>query len=376
MRARENYTTLVAIAFCLTLAIIIAFQIYIIREPARIQADVQHELHSTVKAGEYLFGENCAACHGVSGEGAVGPALNSRQLLAMASDELLFNIVRTGIPSTIMPAWSQSFGGPLTDQEINQLVAFIRAWEKDAPEPVTIVNLPDPARGAAIFAFTCAVCHGENGKGSLTAPALNDTARLASLDNNWYRQTISYGRPAKGMPTWGTVLSPGQIDDLVALISAWREGRDVLAEISMNRLLTQALFSIRQFDREDTLFFLEFARQKADSDMAGRIQVVIRLVDENRLFEGEAALISLLPPEEMGRALFESNCAACHGLDASGGLGPNLNNNAFVNSQSDSDLIQFILNGRPGTAMNGFQGILYEDDLVNLIKLLRIWQSP
>ena len=46
------------------------------------------------------------------------------------------------------------------------------------------------------------------------------------FDDAWYRATIANGRPAKGMPTWGTVLSPEQIGDLVALIAAWRDGLD------------------------------------------------------------------------------------------------------------------------------------------------------
>ena len=38
MRSRENYTPFVATGFGLTLAILIVFQAYLWREPARIQA--------------------------------------------------------------------------------------------------------------------------------------------------------------------------------------------------------------------------------------------------------------------------------------------------------------------------------------------------
>ena len=126
-----------------------------------------------------------------------------------------------------MPAWGQAFGGPFTDEQIAQLVAFIRAWEPTAPEIIPVEIAPDPARGAALYARTCFVCHGENGQGTENGPPLNDAAKLEKYSDVWYRNTIAYGRPAKGMPTWGTVLSPAQINDVVALLAVWREGETV-----------------------------------------------------------------------------------------------------------------------------------------------------
>ena len=45
----------------------------------------------------------------------------------------------------------------------------------------------------------------------------------SQFDDAWYKSTIAKGRPANGMPTWGTVLSPSQIADLVAYIDTWRQ---------------------------------------------------------------------------------------------------------------------------------------------------------
>lgn len=49
-----------------------------------------------------------------------------------------------------------------------------------------------------------------------------------------------------------------------------------------------------------------------------------------------------------GRALFNANCAACHGADARGvpGLGENLVGEEFVMSLSDKELAEFIIKGR------------------------------
>lgn len=376
MQKREDYSVYIFTALMLTLAIIVVFQIYIFREPARIEFDLSESYQRSVAEGNELFNENCVSCHGENGEGDVGPALNSKPLLALASDEALFNLTSTGIPGTGMPAWNQTFGGPFTDENVSSIIAFIRAWEPKAPDLETLPNrLPDPMQGALIYMQTCFVCHGENGEGTDLAPAIKDESRLNKFEDSWYRQTISYGRPARGMPTWGTILSPDQIDDLVALISAWRDGTDVIAEIPYSRNMMNALYALRQFDREDAAYFLIAAVKVSEQSKMEGTQNILTLVDENRLFEAEAALISFLPPSEMGFALYESNCSSCHGSDGTGDSAPSLRENSFIQGIDSEELINFILNGRPGSAMNGFDGILFESDLVNLISLLQNWQG-
>lgn len=376
MRPRENYTPFVTTGFSLTLAVLLVFQVYIVREPSRIQTVESADRAAAVKAGRVLYADNCVACHGVNGEGKVGPAINSKELLKTTADQTFFSLIQTGVPSSVMPAWGQTFGGPFTDEQTAQLVAFIRAWEPTAPQITPMVIAPDPIRGATIFANTCFTCHGENGKGTTRAPALNDPARLKELDDLWYRNTISRGRPAKGMPTWGTVLSPMQINDLVALLAAWRQGQTITpAALSTTKQLSNALFALRQFDSLDAAFYLSAASSQADDSKTKDIRAVLDLIKANRLFEAEARLIALLPPTEMGKELYESNCAPCHASDGSGGLGKKLLNNKFIQSKSDKELVSFILTGRNGTAMNGFQNIIGEDELINVVALMRTWQK-
>ena len=375
MRSRENNTLFVAAAFGLTLAILVTFQVYILREPMRIRLVQAADKQAAEEAGQELYADNCATCHGTNGEGGIGPALNSRDLLTATMDETLVGLTRFGVPSTLMPAWGQASGGPFTDEQLNQLVAFIRAWEPTAPKISLAAEEPDPIRGAEIFETTCFICHGQDGQGTSTAPALNDPERLQKFDDIWYRNTIARGRPAKGMPTWGTVLSPAQINDIVALIAAWREGESVAAEIPLATFVTNALFAIREFDRPDAIFYLKNSIPLADRDQAGEIQAIILLIEENRLFEAESSLIVFLPPEEMGRAAYDSNCAPCHGDDGTGGMGPTLHDNSFFQSKSDVELAEFILAGRRNTAMDGFEGILGSEELDNIIILMRSWQE-
>ncbi len=229
MRHQEDYTRQVAVAYGLTLAIFASFQVYLFREPSRIAGDGARDKAAAVSAGQKLFANNCAPCHGSDGEGDVGPALNDKQFLTTAADDTIFSVISSGVPGSEMPAWNQSHGGPLTDEDVRQLVVFIRAWEPNAPDRKAAPAVGDPARGAKIFADICSVCHGQNGVGTGRAPALNDPSRLLQLDDEWYRNTITQGRLAKGMPTWGTVLSPAQITDVIALFDTWRQQAGVAA---------------------------------------------------------------------------------------------------------------------------------------------------
>jgi cytochrome c oxidase cbb3-type subunit 3 len=229
MRPKENYTPHLSAAFALTLTILVSFQAYVFREPARIAADEARDRLALVSDGKALFVMYCTVCHGPAGEGAIGPALNDRALLDQTGDDTLFSVISSGVPNTQMPAWNQAHGGPFTDQQVRQLVAYLRAWQPTAPDRRAEVRPADPVRGQVIFSSTCFICHGANGQGTDRAPALNDPARLAQLGDDWYAATIAAGRPAQGMPTWGTVLSPQDIRNLVALLRAWQRGESIPA---------------------------------------------------------------------------------------------------------------------------------------------------
>jgi mono/diheme cytochrome c family protein len=311
MLRRENNVPLVSVGVGLTLAILITFQLYLLREPGRLQSDAEHDLQESVDAGESIYAEHCSTCHGDQGQGGIGPALNSKVLLSSVGDYQLFSLTRTGVPGTAMPAWAQIFGGPLTDEQVRQLVAFVRAWEPNAVEVSPLGPAPDPQRGAEICESICFVCHGSQGKGTERAPALNDPQLLLNFDDEWFRDTIAQGRPSQGMPTWGTVLSPSQIDDLIALIAFWRDGEAATP--------------------------------------------------------GEPAALS-------AEQLYSANCEGCHGASGEGGFAPALVDNEFVTDSTQSELVNLMLAGRPGTAMPSFEGRILAEELDAIAALMMTWQ--
>ncbi len=221
-RKPEDYTRLIIVALVLSVGVLIAFQIYIVREPSRIQSVLAADQAAQVVRGEKLFSDNCTTCHGKNGEGDIGPALNSKKFLQSTNDNVIASLIGSGVPGTGMPSWAQVDGGPFTDEQLNDLVGYIRHWQATATDAAKPTPTPNPAQGATIFKSTCYACHGANGEGTDRAPALNDQKLLSQFDDAWFRQTISQGRASKGMPTWGKVLSPEQINAVVAYIRQWQ----------------------------------------------------------------------------------------------------------------------------------------------------------
>lgn len=74
--------------------------------------------------GAVLYDQNCQMCHGPNGEGRVGAAL-AKNWPGIRPDLSIKTTITDGIPGSQMPAWIQSNGGPLSEAEINDLVAFI-----------------------------------------------------------------------------------------------------------------------------------------------------------------------------------------------------------------------------------------------------------
>ena len=55
-----------------------------------------------------------------------------------------------------------------------------------------------------------------------------------------------------------------------------------------------------------------------------------------------------------GQNLFATQCARCHGVGGTGGIGPSLTHPTLRHATTDDELVGVILGGIPGTAMVGF----------------------
>lgn len=122
------------LAMILTVAIATFLTVYWLLEPHRVKVEAEQMKLEAAKKGKGLYMTHCAGCHGETG----GPqkrvrAINSKNYLESVDDTILYKITERGIPRTGMFPLGDQEGGPLNPEQIHQLVAFIRSWEKTAP---------------------------------------------------------------------------------------------------------------------------------------------------------------------------------------------------------------------------------------------------
>ena len=180
-----------------------------------------------------LYGHNCAGCHGEQGRGGAAIALNSPVYLAIADDATIRRVTAQGVPGTAMPAFAQSSGGMLTDEQVDAIVAGMRSrWSKQdslrATPPTYNAGAPgDPQHGGSVYRAYCSSCHGAAGRGGSHAGSIVDDSFLNLVSDQYLRTIVIVGRPELGAPDWranvpGKPMSEQDVSDVVAWLSAQR----------------------------------------------------------------------------------------------------------------------------------------------------------
>jgi len=197
-----------------------------------------------VVAGAYTYRSfACGACHGLSGQGGVNPAIPA---LTGAGQEFtaaqLRKIIDKGAgvvsdpQAPFMPVW----GPVVSDTQVDQLVAYIKAGLPTVPgsEPDAVPAGASPqVAGQTLYStYGCINCHGPNGLGGVPNPGAEDQA-VPPLSGADFRS--EFDTPAKikeiimggsvigkapiaSMPHWGGVLTDEQANDLVAYIQSFK----------------------------------------------------------------------------------------------------------------------------------------------------------
>jgi putative heme-binding domain-containing protein len=139
-----------------------------------------------VAGARKIFESQCALCHGQTGGGGRGPALNRPKLGRAPDDEALRKLISDGVND--MPgAWQ------LHADEVAGVAAYVRTLGALPPETIP----GDAARGARVYATGgCAGCHMVAGEGAGFGPEL--TAVGSRRSAAFLRQTLL--KPAATLP--------------------------------------------------------------------------------------------------------------------------------------------------------------------------------
>jgi mono/diheme cytochrome c family protein len=264
-----------------------------VRENSMLNARIDRFDGALLTRGARDYEQYCSGCHGLTGEGGVAngaPQINNLPTTLQAQSRIegptgilakygtVRNFVQatitSGVRGTAMPRWSSRLGGPLRDDQIADIAAYISNWwgpeggnpniSNDAVQAAVTFKATAQAaalasasadtpvaRGQAIFAANCASCHNLNDKDSgVPAPGLgglfgpDGTAAFgATLPNGkpvsapdfleWVKKggaafAAQEVKPSAGhgpyilaaMPPFETVLKEDQLNDLLAFISS------------------------------------------------------------------------------------------------------------------------------------------------------------
>jgi cytochrome c oxidase cbb3-type subunit III len=202
--------------------------------PGRPVADEMLVMPANITDFDTLYGQNCAGCHGQNGKGGAAIALNDPVYLAIADDSVVRQAATNGVAGISMPAFAESAGGMLTQNQVDIIVHGIRQrWAKadalhgENPPPYSAAGPGDSSRGAEVYGVYCASCHGLQGRGGPRGSSIVDGSFLALVNDQELRTMVIVGRPELGAPDWrgnvpGKPMSSQEISDVVAWLASQR----------------------------------------------------------------------------------------------------------------------------------------------------------
>ncbi len=234
-------------------------------------------------------------------------------------------------PNTLMPEVE------LAEEEAENLALYMMSLHRKGL-PATYTPDSDrrsgtPVGGRELYAMYCKACHGSDGQGStlrmpdeqlvaevppdLMVPSLNNPDTLSIAGEDYLTSILEQGRPGTTMIAWGSAagggLRPEEVARVVDYVASWQPPHP------------------------------------RAQDLASAV--------------GEA---------ELGRFVYERNCASCHGWYAEGGIGVSLNTPSFHALASDRFLQETILEGRPTSGMPGWRQ-LSAQHIADVVAWLRDW---
>jgi cytochrome c oxidase cbb3-type subunit III len=170
-------------------------------------------------SGKEAYVALCAPCHGKDLKGYAAdnaPSLNTATFLESATDEFLIKSITTGRPGTSMAAYGKNLGGPLDEEAVKRLAAFLR--EQGPAAKTLAASAPGDAKlGEPLYVKNCAQCHGDRTT-RREAIHLANMMFQAQAQDAFIKHAIVNGRPGTKMVAFASVLGDADIDNVVAYV--------------------------------------------------------------------------------------------------------------------------------------------------------------
>jgi cytochrome c oxidase cbb3-type subunit 3 len=281
--------------------------------------------------GKALYNQLCAFCHGVDGRAdtPVGRILEPRPRrfadpveMARLTDDQMHKSIKEGIPGTAMAPW----GERLSEPQIGDLIDYIHTLEVKSGKGASSEQISLEV-GRRIYDKECSFCHGLKGNADTDAAKVlqppprkfADPIEMARVDDGRLYAAIKLGKSGTAMAGWGDRLSPVEIIDVMRYIR------------SLERPLPADMTS----DQLDV---------------------------------------------KVGAGIYKQYCTTCHGEqgNAQTALGKalvppprNFTDKKAMAQLTDKQMTDAIMDGKDGTAMAPWGGILNPSDIRRVIRYIR-----
>jgi len=305
-----------------------------------------------VKAKALFHSLGCRGCHKVGGVGGDdGPDLTQGgqrdpgqlDFSSVPGESTVANWLAEHLrrPAAIVPDSLMPYFG-LSSHDIEQLTYYTLSlrrsevpevhWPMDRIRAERFQEREFAADGPTLYGAFCAACHGLKGEGMRYSqmssfPAIGNPDFLAIASDRFLTESISRGRPGRRMPSWGT-MEGGLRPEEIATLPTY----------------------IRTFEAHS-------APPAEEGPM--------------RWVKGDAAA---------GSELYSRNCSGCHGSTGEGMEGPALSNSVFLETVTDTFLVETIRKGRRATSMKGFeypsptQPSLSPEEIEDIVSFIHTWE--
>lgn len=191
-RRRSKHRRRVANVAGLMASLVLTGALYSVFSPAQAAPAGGSSESAAEAAGRELYQRSCITCHGSNLEGVPnrGPSL-----IGVGEAAVYFQVHTGRMPLVRQEADAQDKPAVFSDEEIDQLMAYVQANGGGPRVPSGDLRDGDVAAGGELFRLNCASCHNFVGEGGAlssgkAAPSLNDandreiyTAMLTGPEN-------------------------------------------------------------------------------------------------------------------------------------------------------------------------------------------------
>jgi ubiquinol-cytochrome c reductase cytochrome c subunit len=179
-RRRSKHRRRVANVAGLMAALVLTGGLYSALSPAYASDEGTASESSAEAAGRELYERSCITCHGENLEGVEnrGPSL-----IGVGEAAVYFQVHTGRMPLVRQEAQAPDKPAVFSDEEIDQLMAYIQANGGGPTLPSGDLRDGDLAQGGELFRLNCSSCHNFVGEGGALssgkrAPSLNDSSDL------------------------------------------------------------------------------------------------------------------------------------------------------------------------------------------------------